>query len=386
MSAHAAIDAEELAALIGDIYDSALSPERCRQVLAACRDFVGGISATVFAKDISGRRGGLYFADGGIDADQANRYFTEYAPLDPTNVVQVLTDVEQAIVTSDHIDLEEFGRSRFAREWAMPQGLVDMVLAPIERQGSWALMFGVFRHERDGLGDTETRDRVQLLAPHMRRTLAIGRQLGEARGKAEQLGETIDGLAASVFLVDDQGRLVHTNAAGRRMLETSGALVTGQKESFRLEGTMIRDLLAGTGRGDPSSISIETPSGENYVAHVLPLEGGARRIASAHADAAAALFVQPAEFNPVSVPQALAKAFDLTPTELRVVLATVQQDGAADIAEALGIGEATVRTHLHRIFAKTGTKRQSDIVKLVAGFASPLKDSSRHPSNGGRGA
>jgi DNA-binding CsgD family transcriptional regulator len=372
VTSHAAVDAAELTALIGDIYDSALSPERCQEILAACREFVGGISAAVFAKDVSGRRGGVYYADGAIDPEQSNRYFSQYAPLDPTNVVQVLTDVERAIVTSDHIDLEEFSKSRLAREWALPQGLVDMVLAPIERQGTWALMFGVFRHERHGRGEAETLERVQLLAPHMRRMLAIGKQLADARGKADRLSDTIDGLAASVFLVDDQGRLVHANASGRNMLETSGALVTGQRESFRLEGTMVRDLLAGTGGIEPGSTSIETPSGETYVAHVLPLGSGKRR-GLGHADAAAALFVQPAEFNPPSVPEALARTFDLTPTELRVVLATVRYDGAADIAEALDIGEATVRTHLHRIFAKTGTRRQADIVKLVAGFASPLR-------------
>ena len=43
-----------------------------------------------------------------------------------------------------------------------------------------------------------------------------------------------------------------------------------------------------------------------------------------------------------------------------------------ETAEALGIGEATVKTHLHRLFGKTGTSRQADLVKLVAGFSSPL--------------
>jgi DNA-binding CsgD family transcriptional regulator len=31
-----------------------------------------------------------------------------------------------------------------------------------------------------------------------------------------------------------------------------------------------------------------------------------------------------------------------------------------------------VTTHLPRLFAKTGTERQADLVKLVAGYASPL--------------
>ena len=53
-------------------------------------------------------------------------------------------------------------------------------------------------------------------------------------------------------------------------------------------------------------------------------------------------------------------------------LAVVQVGGVPEVADALGIGEATVKTHLHRLFGKTDIKRQSDLVKLVAGFSSPF--------------
>jgi DNA-binding CsgD family transcriptional regulator len=38
----------------------------------------------------------------------------------------------------------------------------------------------------------------------------------------------------------------------------------------------------------------------------------------------------------------------------------------------LGIAESTVKTQLHRLFAKTGSKRQAELVKLIAAYASPL--------------
>jgi DNA-binding CsgD family transcriptional regulator len=47
--------------------------------------------------------------------------------------------------------------------------------------------------------------------------------------------------------------------------------------------------------------------------------------------------------------------------------------GVAETADALGISEATVKTHLNHIFAKTGTQRQAELVKLVAGHLSPLR-------------
>jgi DNA-binding CsgD family transcriptional regulator len=44
----------------------------------------------------------------------------------------------------------------------------------------------------------------------------------------------------------------------------------------------------------------------------------------------------------------------------------------AETAEALGIAETTTKTHLQRIFSKTGTSRQADLVRLVAGYTGPV--------------
>jgi DNA-binding CsgD family transcriptional regulator len=73
-----------------------------------------------------------------------------------------------------------------------------------------------------------------------------------------------------------------------------------------------------------------------------------------------------------SPPQAIAEAYRLTAMELRVLLAIVEVGGVPEVAEALGVAESTIKTHLGRIFAKTNLSRQADLVKLVAGFASPL--------------
>ena len=112
--------------------------------------------------------------------------------------------------------------------------------------------------------------------------------------------------------------------------------------------------------------------GEHYVAHALPLTSGERRRAGRGYAAVAALFVHKAALETPSPPETIARLYNLTPTELRVLLAVVEVGGVPEVAEALGIGEATVKTHLHRLFGKTDTARQADLVKLVAGFSSPL--------------
>jgi len=54
-----------------------------------------------------------------------------------------------------------------------------------------------------------------------------------------------------------------------------------------------------------------------------------------------------------------------------VLLAIVEVGGVPEVAAALGVADTTVRSHVSRLFQKTGTKRQADLVKLVAGYATP---------------
>jgi DNA-binding CsgD family transcriptional regulator len=74
----------------------------------------------------------------------------------------------------------------------------------------------------------------------------------------------------------------------------------------------------------------------------------------------------------VQSPELIARAYRLTPTELRVLLGIVDIGGVPEVANLLGVAETTIKTHLRRIFIKTGAERQADLIKLAAGFAMPL--------------
>jgi len=68
----------------------------------------------------------------------------------------------------------------------------------------------------------------------------------------------------------------------------------------------------------------------------------------------------------------MAKTFKLTVTESRVLSAIVDVGGVPEVARVLGIAQSTVKTHLGHVYEKTGAGRQLDLVKLVAGYLSPL--------------
>jgi DNA-binding CsgD family transcriptional regulator len=55
----------------------------------------------------------------------------------------------------------------------------------------------------------------------------------------------------------------------------------------------------------------------------------------------------------------------LSPQETRIVLHLVDGGSVATCAEALGVAESTVRTHLKSVFAKTGVRRQAELRTLL---------------------
>jgi DNA-binding CsgD family transcriptional regulator len=55
-----------------------------------------------------------------------------------------------------------------------------------------------------------------------------------------------------------------------------------------------------------------------------------------------------------------------------VLAAVTQIGGNAALATQLGISKATVKTHLNHLFAKTGAKRQADLLRLLAEHSGPF--------------
>jgi DNA-binding CsgD family transcriptional regulator len=209
----------------------------------------------------------------------------------------------------------------------------------------------------------------------------IGNVIDLRTSEAAALADTLDGISAGVLLRDERGRIAHANLSGRTLLNEASVLsAAGGKlaaNNAEAEQALHEAFLAAAG-GDAAvgtkgiAVPLVTRRGERYVAHVLPLTSGAGRRAGTSHSAVAALFVHKAALATQSPPEIIAKAYKLTPSELRVLLGIVEVGGVPENAAALGLGEAIVRTHLLRLYAKTNTRRQAELVKLVAGFSRSL--------------
>ena len=372
-------ESEQLSSLVADIYDTVLDRSLWPTALRKASGFIQGQASAIFWKDAASNCGDVFFDDGGIAPDFTRLYFEKYIALNPTTTPRFFMEAGEPAATADLIPYDQFLQTRFYLEWAKPQGLVDFVSVFLEKAAPKAAMFGVFRHQRHGIVDVDTRQRMRLVAPHIQRAVLISKVIDFKQAEAASLAQAFDGLRAGMILVDSEGRVLHANAAahailaeGRVLRVSRGRLISGDA---RVDSDL-QIIFAAAAQGDSAvgtkgiSLPAATDLPEPYVVHVLPLAAG-RRAAMGQA-ATAAVFVHRATLEAFSPPEAMAETFKLTMTELRVLFAIVEVGGVPEVAQVLGIAPSTVRTHLGRVYEKTGIGRQADLVKLVAGFASPL--------------
>jgi len=370
-------DSQQLSDLISVVYDAAIDQSRWENAIEGVANFVGGVGGGLFCKDIDAQHVSAPHRFGIVWPLPIALFRQIY----PAAVGHFLAEIEQPIATADLMPYDELTATAVYQEWARPQGLIDFVSAVLDRSATSVAMFGVFRHERNGFVDDETRHRMRLIAPHIRRAVLIAGMFDLKLAEAGAFADTLDGLDTGLYLVHAGGRIIHANAAGQAILDARDILydVGGRLAACDAQvNQTLRDVFAAAGQGDAAlgtkgiAVPLIGKDGERYIAHALPLTSGARRRAGVIYTAVAALFVRKAALAMSSRSEVIGKMFKLTPTELRVLLAIVEVGGIPEVAAALGVAGTTVKTHVGRLFEKTGATRQADLVKIVAAYAAPL--------------
>jgi DNA-binding CsgD family transcriptional regulator/PAS domain-containing protein len=362
---------EKISGLIEDIYDAALEPARWSDAVAGINQFVGSRACGIISKDTISKIGVTHYYCG-VDPHYIRLYSDGYSRFDP---LARLPPPDEVVSIPDLVSYDEYSRGPFYQEWLKPQGCVDVANVLLEKSKSNCPILLTFLVGKQVMSN-DMRRRIALVAPHVQRALMINKAIEYKESQAATFADTLDGLSAGIFLVDAQCRIVHANAAGRELLSeddflrsVSGQLVTRDRQVNQ----DLREAVAGHGAvtvTTRAAFSLAAHDGSQYLAHLLPLRSVVR--SDAAAKAVAAVFVRKVELDGRSYGGMVARAFGLTPAELRVLLAIVELGSVPETSERLGVAETTVKTHLYRVFSKTGANRQADLVKLAAGFSNPL--------------
>jgi DNA-binding CsgD family transcriptional regulator len=243
------------------------------------------------------------------------------------------------------------------------RGLGAHACAAISMPSGEIAMFVFQRGLEDGSYKDEHFALLDGMRPDMARASLAASRLGLERAQGAVEALAMIGLPAAVLAAN--GRVRATNALfehEKALFSPTayGGVAVANPESNRLF------QLAIEAPGTASvlrSIPVHNALAPPMVLHVLPLKrdahdlfGGGDLLIAATAISASAL---------VPSPTILTGLFDLTPAEVRLATALAKGQSLKAAAVEAGLQFSTVRTYLNRIFRKTGTNQQSQLVALL---------------------
>lgn len=208
---------------------------------------------------------------------------------------------------------------------------------------------------------------AELLAEGIAAGLAARESHGSgSEGLTQAIGiAALNQLAVAVIVAERSGRVLLTNRAGGAMLAEADGLSLSAGEILRAATPLATAKLlaaiadACSGRDSEVAMSLDRPSEKRpLLALAMPLEFNER-------EPLAAIYVNDGERSTLPEPEALSKLFGLSVGEARLARALAEGLRLEDAAEACGLTISTARTYIKQAFAKTGTSRQAELVKLI---------------------
>jgi DNA-binding CsgD family transcriptional regulator len=379
-----ALSHQQFSDLIGAIYDCAIDPDIWPQTI---EKICGALRCVLGAIDV-------------IDLQRSQVLFVKAWNYDVSRAAAYADDIQYVLrlgpILSQPIDepwsavrlmsVEQAMETQLVKEWTAPAGHVDSLQTIVFRDSMRVGLFGAVRHESVGAGTDDDLAILRMLAPHIRRAITISDLLGMKALEAQALAATLDTLAAGVIVVAVDHRVLFANAAANRMFAAGGpirsvqgklvAVAAGANAELSRAIALAHDDEADIGKVG-IGISLQAAGGDPAIAHVLPLARGDVR-ARLLPQAIAAVFVtRPGEASPADL-SAFASTFGLTPAETRLLQSLIRGGSTlVETAQALSITEATAKTHLSRIFSKTGVTRQADLVALIKDLTPPVGKQSK---------
>lgn len=381
MTDTAGISAQALSDAVGAIYDCALEPDHWPKAMQRVTELTESAGMGIGVIDHKHKHN-VRLYDYGYSEEDLRIYFEKYAAMNPVFVARLMYPVGEPVTAEMLIGEQELLESRLYREYFKPRGIRYGVTIELLRTAHRSAGTSLTRKEGQAAYSAADFTLLRLLAPHMIRAVTISDMLELRTLKSEMLEATLDALAAGVFLTARDGGIVYMNAAAERQLKTGNALrvvnnrLRAADPSARaalakaIEVAAACETDAGSGG---RALAIPDSGGAGYVATLLPLDRGRRQGIAAPFAASVAVFTQDPAEVPVMPGEAFAKLYRLTGGELRVLLVLARGVGAKEAADMLGISEPTVRTHLQKMFSKTGTSRHADLLRLLQSSAPPTR-------------
>jgi DNA-binding CsgD family transcriptional regulator/PAS domain-containing protein len=320
-----------------------------------------------------GTRPGLLYTFNG-DTARLPPALRAYAAIDPfVNLAE-----GRAARLSDLVDPAEFRASTYYREWLVPIGVEYALGLDVREAGRFHARLRLCRDRSAGEFTDDDCQLVESLAPHLRLAVGLYSDLEDARSGRELYADAMDSLTLATIVLDEHGRIVHSNRLADEVLaEEDGLAAIGERMvlASRENGRRFRELVvravdqfSSDRPAVAQAMRVTRPSGRPAYEIVVRPAPAAVLADDRRLSARVAVVIgsdagprAPAELSTEAVQQ----LFGLTRKEAALALRLAAGRSLVEAAREQGVSVNTARAHLRAIFAKTGIDRQSRLVSAL---------------------
>ncbi|HLI10422.1 MAG TPA: LuxR C-terminal-related transcriptional regulator [Alphaproteobacteria bacterium] len=362
------MDLDTFSRVTSGIYEAAVEPAAWPRALDSIVALFRGRGAALVARDMRSMAGHWICT---YEPEVEREFF---GPWKHRNVFANLARAPRpsAVETDQQmLPKRELLRSDYYNGFLRPLDFHSVLILWLKRRGSVQPSLSIVRARKAGEFDAADVELGRLLLPHLQRAVQLELRLGHLNLAEGGAAAALDLLLDAVIIIDEGGHPVFCNAAAERLLaEGDGlALEDGRFSAAtssltaRLEAIVAKAI--GCRREAPAGGAMllprrSSPSPLRLVAVPLrrPIDWLAPR------RPAACLCVADPDREQGAARWASAM-FKLTAAEVEILDGLLAGHEAREIGDRLGISYNTVRVHLAHIMAKTGTRRQAELIRLL---------------------
>lgn len=218
---------------------------------------------------------------------------------------------------------------------------------------------------------------AEALRPHLVNAYAISQRIARLHDEVMSLRASFDHAPLGMLVLDAEARVVEQNHEASRLLSSATGIALTSRRGLRLCDPIcqvkFRSAVArlSDASRDPFPESIRVLAKDrdrNDSGHVLHLCAfPASTMMAGGSPSRVIAFICELSLHSKNefAARVLRMTLDLTSAEAAVVMSLRGQQDPLHVALDLGLAISTVRTHLKHAFRKTGTRRQSELLRLV---------------------
>jgi len=344
------------------------------RAFAAVISDVCGSAAVVVAGAATEDHGGVIGV--GIAPEHEQVYGATGGSMDPWLAASV--DVSEGTLLEGHVlvPVSAVAAGELCRAWLEPQGLdPEKVLVGVlsRANGHPPAYIRIFGRAGGPAWSARGLAQARVLTAQLSRLLRVEREVRRLHDERDAIAGALDAIPQPVVVVDAEARVIGINASARRFLaphqcaDCSGCLLyTSRRAADAAMQRAVTAVAVDPGGEVPEAsrrtVTLSCPNGQGGISLTVGLLG--RHAPSRHGGAVAAVVLGASREE---LQKDAAPLFCLTPAEARLAQWVAEGRSLKEAAAAFGVSIHTVRMQLRSIFAKTGTRRQAELVRLMFG-------------------